>query len=375
MTYLIDGRPLQHGSAVRGIGTYLRGLLAGFTEAGVTDDIALLLAPGSAPEEVARHALTIARPRVARLKRRIQPLVDPLIVAAALARARPAPRLYHSAEWGQPVRSPVPVVLTVHDLIPFRFPQWYPWLRREHLLSLRLLRRASQILADSQSTADDLVSIASVSPERVAVVPLAVGAEFRPATAEAVEALRQELSLTRPFLLAVGAFDPRKRIGLLAEVVAAVRREHDVTLVIVGQQGNFEPAVSAALDRTGLTQHVLRLGHISLDRLVTLYTGAAGLVFTSAYEGFGLPPLEAMACGTPVAVFANSSLPEVVGTAAISVRDGDSGAMAAALSQLLADPAEAARRGREGLNWTSRFTWQRTAELTLEGYRRALHRQ
>src|SRR5438128_644579 len=158
MTYLIDGRSLQHGSALRGIGTYLRGLLSGFAQIGIADQIELVVARGQTiPSEVAEFGLRHPRGQLLQTKRRLQPLVDPLLMRLLLRRLRP--RLYHGVEYAQPIRSRLPVVITVHDLIPFIFPKNYPWQRREHLLALHLLRRADALIADSRQTRDDLIRI------------------------------------------------------------------------------------------------------------------------------------------------------------------------------------------------------------------------
>ena len=117
------------------------------------------------------------------------------------------------------------------------------------------------------------------------------------------------------------------------------------------------------------------IGHVSSDDLVALYTGAEVFVFTSAYEGFGLPPLEAMACGTPAAVFDNSSLPEVSGAAALMARDGDAVALAAAINGVLDSPDEREQRRSDGLAWASTFTWRRAAAMTYETYRSVLGRR
>ena len=187
-------------------------------------------------------------------------------------------------------------------------------------------------------------------------------------------AFASKFRLHRPFLLAVGTFDPRKRIAVLADVVRRVRRDHDVALVIAGDQGTFTGAVTDALARAGLAEHGRVIGHVTNDDLVALYTAAEVFVFTSAYEGFGLPPLEAMACGTPAVVFDNSSLREVSGGAASIVPDGDANAMAAAINAVLDDPAERERRRSDGLAWVANFTWPRAAALTYEIYRSVLER-
>ncbi len=367
---LIDGRALQSRSAVRGIGTYLRGLLDGFQELGAASDISLLLARGHPdPPEMARLSISAGAARIPSLHPTLQPVLDPLFIARALRRIEP--RLYHGVEWGQPIHSGAPVVMTVHDLIPFIFPRHYPWVRRAHIVALRLLRRADRIIAVSRSTADDLQRVAKVRDSQIVVVPEGISSTFQPAPAAVVEAACRRFGLTKPYVLAVGTFDPRKRIGNLARVVRLLASVHDVELVITGDQGNFGPGVTAALASEQIAHRSHVLGHVDAADLVALYSGARCLLFTSAYEGFGLPPLEAMGCGTAVVMYRNSSLPEVAGSAAVLVTDGDAQALADAAGGLLEDSAERSHRITSGLAWAARFTWKLAAERTLEVYRDA----
>jgi glycosyltransferase involved in cell wall biosynthesis len=359
---LIDGRALQDRSAVRGIGTYVRGLCEGLAGLGVYPD--LLLRTGvPPPPEMQRWGLGEGG-RIPVLKRRLQPVADHLLVMHALRRVRP--RLYHAVEWAQPLRSPVPVVVTVHDLIPFLYPRLYPWMRRERLAALHLLRRADAVVAVSRCTADDTVRLARVAPQRITVVPHGVAADFAPVPDGEVEAARARLGLRGPYLLSVGTFDPRKRVELLMEAAA---RLEGFTLVVAGDQGSYAGAVAAAAARAGVAGRTRVTGHLPLRELVALYSGAACLLFTSAYEGFGLPLLESMACGTPVVAFRNSALGEVGGDAAVLVDDGDTAAMAAAARRLLDDPGERSERVAAGREWAAGFTWAETARRTLEVYR------
>ena len=201
-------------------------------------------------------------------------------------------------------------------------------------------------------------------PQRVTVIPEGISPLFRPASTETVQRLRDHLRLDRKFLFAVGTFDPRKRIALLAEVVRRVRRDHDVALVIAGDQGTFTEFVTDQLARAGLAEQARVIGHVTTDDLVALYSAAEVFVFTSAYEGFGLPPLEAMACGTPAVVFDNSSLPEVSGPAAAWCPTVMRARWPTAINRLLSDPAERDRRRTEGRAWAATFTWRRAAEMT-----------
>ena len=363
---LIDGRALEGHSGVRGIGTYLRGLLGGLSGLGVTGGVDLLLHRGRALPDEARRLGVAGSASVPGVKRRLQPVLDPLLVIPALR----GHTLYHAVEWAQPLRSRIPVVVTVHDLIPFLFPDWYPWLRRERLLALRQLRHADAVIAVSRCTADDAVRLGRVDPRRITVVHHGVGPAHRPAGEDTVERVLAARAVRRPYLLAVGTHDDRKRIEVVARVAAQARSDHGAELVIVGDQGVYAPRVAAAVAAAGIAGSTRMLGFVDAAELAALYTAAGCVVYPSAYEGFGLPLLEAMACGAPVAAFRNSALPEVAGDAALLVEDGDAAAMAAAVSWLLGEPAERERRAAAGRDRAAGFTWARSAAAHLDVYRR-----
>lgn len=364
---LLDGRSLQTPSAVRGIGSYVRGLLEGLREEGGANEIGLLLSAGRPdPPELESLSLQAASGRIAALHPTLQPVADPLLVARAVRRLRPA--LYHAVEWGQPLWSSAAVVVTVHDLIPFIFPRQYPWVRRAHLAALRLLRRADRIIAVSQSTARDVERIAHVTPDRISVIGEGISSTFVPADPEAVQRMRRRFGLRGRYVLAVGTFDPRKRIDNLARVARRLTDALPLELVVAGEQGSFLEEVMAAIRGAGLTHRAHVLGHVEPGELAALYTGSKCLLFTSAYEGFGLPPLEAMRCATAVVMYCNSSLPEIAGEAAVLVPDGDAEAMAEAASRLIRDGAERSRRIAIGRRWSAEFTWRRAAQKTRAVY-------
>ena len=370
---LIDGRALQDRSAVRGIGTYLRGLLAGFRALGLGDRIELLFSSGAPlPPELPGLGARAAAARVPRVLRRLQPVLDPFFVEAVLTRLKPD--LYHGVEWAQPVGRKVPTVITVHDLIPFVMPTAYPWMRRERILALHQLRRADAVITDSHATAADVQRIARVADSRIHVVHLAVDPAFSPARAATVQQLRSRLGLQRPYLLATGTFDPRKRMQALAAVAATVVQHHDIDLVIAGDQGVYAAPLAATLRDAGVIDRSHILGFVPATDLVALYSGCACFVFTSGYEGFGLPPLEAMACGAPVVAFDNSSIPEVIGDGGFLVPDGDVSAMADVINALLADSARDEQIRARGRQRAAEFTWLRTAERTAAIYRDLLNR-
>jgi len=369
--YLVDGRALTGWSAPRGIGTYVRALLIGLTTLGVGEQLDLLTFRGQpVPSDLARLGLRHTA-SVPRLKRRIQPVADALLVSAALRRARPS--VFHAVEWAQPlIPGRVGVVVTVHDLIPFVFRDDYRWIRRERLLALKQLRFADAVITPSQATAEDVARLARVDAERISVVPHGVDPDFAPASGSSVAAFRAEHSVgDRPYLLFPGTLDERKRRDTLAAVVAGVRGQVDIALVIAGDQAVYRPTVEAALSRAGIREHSHIVGFLRREELVAAYSGATCVVFPSAYEGFGLPVLESLACATAVVAFANSAIPEVAGDAADLVSDGDVPAMTAAVLAVVgeSDSAKLARAER-ARRWAADFTWERSAREHLRVYQR-----
>ncbi len=252
MRVLIDGRPLQGASSVRGIGSYARGLIAGFTELAEPPEVSLLLSQGrELPPEVGAR-IRPARRRIPVVHPTLQPVADTVFVSRALRGTRAD--LYHAIEFGQPLRTHLPVVVTVHDLIPFIMPRDYPWVRRARILGLRLLSRADAVIAVSDATRRDVLRLTRTRPERIRVIPEGIAPMFHAASPDAVDTLRARLGIDRPFLLAVGTFDPRKRIALLADVVRRVRAEHDIVLVIAGDQGTFADHVLSQLAAAGIAE-------------------------------------------------------------------------------------------------------------------------
>ena len=365
---LIDGRPLQDLSATRGIGTYVRSLVGALAAGGEVEAIDLMLVSGAPPPPEADGWGCGAGPRLPRLKRRLQPTADPFLVAAALARHRY--RLYHAVEWAQPVVARIPVVVTVHDLIPFRFAEDYRWMRRERLLALRLLRRADAVITPSVATAGDAIRMAGVDPARIATIPHGVDPRFRPVDRTEVAAVRARHGIAADYVLTVGVFDPHKRLALLLDVLRLLRRQHPVELIIPGDQGAYSESVRQTVAAAGMAGAVHLIGHVPIEELTALYTGARCLLFTSAYEGFGLPLLESMACGTPVVAFDNSAIPEVAGDAGLVVADGDAAAMVDATLPLLSNGEQRHVRVEAGLRWARSFTWERCAAATADVYLR-----
>lgn len=300
-----------------------------------------------------------------------------------LAGAGSGPCVYHSPYTPVPPevrRAGLPAVVTVHDLLPLLQPQWFqPDSRREFARILASLQRRDQVICVSQASRRDFLTLVpDHPPQHVHAIPLAARGDLAPVgDRQRLLALRQRLGVGPEDLLvlALGTLEPRKNLAPLVEAFEQVAARHPqlpLRLVIAGAQGWQTEPLLERLRHSPARQAIQLAGHIADGELASLYSTATLLAYPSLHEGFGLPPLEAMACGTPVLCADRSSLPEVVGTAALTVDPASPVALATGLERLLLEPGLAARLGRAGLERAARFSWGRTVEQTLAVYRRAL---
>jgi glycosyltransferase involved in cell wall biosynthesis len=285
--------------------------------------------------------------------------------------------VFHATYWVGAYRPGVPTVLSLYDLIGARVPGSVPGPRRWALdLAVRLaLRNARHVLTLSEASKRDLVAVARVPEESVTVTHLAADARFRPADAAVVAELRTRLGLPSRYVLYVGINKPHKNLMTLVDAWGRVAEDHpeiaaSTELVIAGAWDPRYPEVRARAESLPAAARTRFIGPVAESDLPTLYSGAAVFAFPSRYEGFGLPPLEAMACGTPVVAADTTSLPEVVGDAGRLVDPDDVAGWAAALAEILADGALAADLGARGRARAAGFTWEATARRTWEVYRR-----
>jgi glycosyltransferase involved in cell wall biosynthesis len=279
--------------------------------------------------------------------------------------------LFHSPDFVLPPTHCVPAILTVHDLSFLRVPQYFVQGFREYLEGAvsRAVTRAPHILADSESTRRDLIELMAVEPERVSVLYPGVEARFQPVEdMELLRRVRMRYNLPEHFVLGLGTLQPRKNFdGLIRayhRLLAAWGSESGITdlaLVIVGSTGWLYEDTLALAERLGLGERVHFAGFVSDEDLPALYSLAAVFAFPSWYEGFGLPVLEAMACGTPVVAADNSSLPEVVGKAGLMVSAGDTDSLARALVCLLTDSSLRGHLIAAGHEQARRFSWEAAA--------------
>ncbi|HKP54198.1 MAG TPA: glycosyltransferase family 1 protein [Chloroflexia bacterium] len=295
------------------------------------------------------------------------------------AAARMKLDLLHCPVSVRPFISPCPVVITIHDLIFLRYPKSYHPAKQFYLraMSRWSAKHARHIIAVSEATRQDAIEMLGVSPCRVTTIHNGVGEQFIPLPSEEIEHFRQQHDLSGRTILYLGTLEPRKNITLLLDAFKEIeaRPEYaDVKLIIGGSKGWYYDEIFATAERLGLTgtDRVRFLGRVPDEELPLWYNVADVFAYPSLYEGFGLPPLEAMSCGTPVVVSNTSALPEVVGDAGLLLNPEDAAGWATAFMDLLNNRAIAQELAARGLRQAQKFNWQRAAEETLQVYRKAL---
>ena len=284
----------------------------------------------------------------------------------------PGAELFHATEHLLPPLREVPTILTVHDLIFRHLPEQHKPLNRWYLnLTMPLYcRRATHIITVSEQTRSDLVTFYGVPTGKITVIHEAADPAFRAPSADAVISTRARYHLPDRYLLFVGTIEPRKNLTrLLAAFEQLLAEGLTDALVIVGKRGWLTNDFDAALERSPARHAVIFPGFVPDADLPALYAGALALAMPSLYEGFGLPVLEAMACGTPVACSNNSSLPEIAGDAALLFDPADVDAISDALRRILGSSDLQSHLRDAGLRRANEFSWGRAARETLALYR------
>lgn len=287
------------------------------------------------------------------------------------------PDVFHATEHLLPYLRRTRSVFTLHDLAFLRSPESHLPLNRWFLglMMPRFLRSASAIVCVSQYTKEDAVSQYGLEESKVIVIPEGVHPRFHPVEdPELLASVRARYKLPARFILFVGTIEPRKNLATLWEAYRALRDEgRPVKMVIVGKRGWLYEATFRRLRELGLEQEVVQPGFVADEDLPAVYSLASCFAFPSLFEGFGLPPLEAMACGCPVVCSRVTSLPEVCGDAALLVPPSDVPALASALRRLLDDPDLCSDLRARGVLQASKFTWEKAAHSTLDVYRAVAH--
>jgi glycosyltransferase involved in cell wall biosynthesis len=371
----IDYTPAVHQRA--GIGRYTRGLVEALARLDSPHHFTLMVLG-----RTGAHYVPVGLPR--NFKLRWLPLSDRWATVLWYRLNLPLPvdwlagptDLYHGPSFTLPP-SRCPSLLTVHDLSFLRYPQGaHPallaWLTGA---VSRSLRRARHVLADSHNTRADLLQLMHVPAPRITVIGAGVDSRFQPVRdSAALVQLRARYSLPERFILGMSTLEPRKNFtGLIAafnQLAGRALPGAPLHLVIAGGKGWLYEPILAAADASPLRERVHFAGFVADADLPGLYSLAELFVFPSHYEGFGIPVLEAMACGTPVVCADNSSLPEVAGDAALLVNATDIDGLAGAMNQVLNEPALRARLVERGFRQAARFSWEDAARRLLEVYDR-----
>ena len=303
---------------------------------------------------------------------RLERWVLPLEVAVR----RPWPALLHSVDHVAPAWGAWRSVVTLHDLAFILYPETHtPESRAYYAATGESARHAQRVIAVSQRTASDAIRLVGVDPTRVRVVHEAAAPGYGPRSETEFELLARRLKLKvapRGYALFVGTLEPRKNLPLLLEAFALIRRELDAQLLIVGGRGWLDQPIFAARARSGLGDAAQFLGSLGAEDLATLYSHAGVFVLPSLYEGFGLPVLEAMACGAPVVCSNAGPLPEVAGDAAVLLPPTGAASWADSVLNVMTNTQLADELRRRGFARAASFSWERAALATRDVYREAL---
>jgi glycosyltransferase involved in cell wall biosynthesis len=289
---------------------------------------------------------------------------------APLLLARDGATVYHGVLNVMPVLATVPSVVTIHDISPILFPQTFRRINRMYTkwAIRRSAKHAAQLFTVSEHAKQEIVDHLGVTPERVTVTYDACDARFSPASPAELAAFRQRNNLPDRYLFYLGTLEPRKNIPRLIDAYAQIAKESGVPLLIGGGKGWLYEPILAQAERLQLGDMLRFVGYVPQAEQHLWYGAATAFVFPSLYEGFGMPPLEAMACGTPVIASNASCLPEIVGDAALQVDPYDIDALAAAMRRVLNDTDLQADMRAKGIVQAGKFSWLETAKRTHAVY-------
>jgi glycosyltransferase involved in cell wall biosynthesis len=361
----IDGIPLA--SAKTGIGHYTLELSRALAAIDPDDEFQLISPiPLVSEDHLPRNLRKVEAP-----KRKLW-----WVAGLPLYIRRSSLALFHGTNYDIPLWSPCPTVVSIHDLSLLLYPQTHlkHLVRRARYRLPLMARNATRIITATEHVKKEVAEHLHIDPAKIVVTPYAPRTDFRPMPRSETEATRRRLGVEDVFILFVGTIEPRKNLITLLRAFAETQMNTDLRpqLVIAGQEGWLMGEMLSYIEREGLKERIRFTGYITDEDLRALYSSCAVCVYPSLYEGFGFPPLEAMACGSPVIAADVPSLHETVGKAALLVPPTDVQQLARALVEMLGDEQKRAYFSRAGLEWAAQFTWERTAQLTLEVYRDAM---
>ncbi len=352
-----------------GIGTYIRGLLQGFGQIGADLQCDFITRPKEAP--AADLGVKAIRTFPSRTKNYS---LTELFAISALANRSQA-QLFHTPHYIIPLGLRLPLVVTIHDLIHLKFPQYFSFPKRAYArwMLQRAVRQARIILTVSECTKADLVRELRAEAEHILVCYNGIDPRyFQPLPGEQLEQFRQNQRLPRDYLLYVGNLKAHKNVSGLLHAWAQLAESVRPPLVLVGARIDLYSSLQRQAEELDRGKEVFFTGELTGEELACAYRLARGCVQPSWYEGFGLPPLEAMASGVPVAVSNRGSLPEIVGDAALIFDPENPEEMTAALEKLVTDTTLRKGLAQKGPEQARRYTWEKAARQTLEAYYRAL---
>jgi glycosyltransferase involved in cell wall biosynthesis len=370
MRIAIDARKLHDF----GIGTYIRNILLGLARLDQQTEYIVLCRPRDVELANDLGANFRAVPETARP----YSLAEQIAIPVSLVRERA--HLLHEPHYVLPPATRCRSVVTIHDCIHLMFPQYLPGTLAHLYARMSMwsaVRKSDQILTVSNASKRDILRFFDIAPEKVDVIYNAIDERFlAPPDAERMDLVRQRYQLDHPFLLYVGNIKPHKNLERLIDAFGRVRAQglDDLRLVIIGDEISKYPRLRQAVHRHRLDKYVRFLGFQPYDTLAAFYRLARAFVFPSLYEGFGLPPLEAMACGTPVVTSNVSSLPEIAGGAAILVDPYDAASIADGITRAVSDEALRAELTARGLARARDFSWTQSVAAIHRIYMDVLER-
>lgn len=356
-----------------GIGRYTLGLAQGLAELGLAHRLYLIVDQNVANGRYNLSALA-RLPGVELVPVAVGPFSPQQQVVLPLVARHLGLDLFHSPYYVKPYLGlPCPSIVTIFDMIGWRFPRSLSWRGRIFYRATMALavRTAALIITGSASAQADLAHVYRLPTTRLLVTPLASERRFRPQAPELIASTRARYQLPPAYLLYIGSDKPHKNLERLVRAwgrVVVAGANNGIPLVLAGHAAGGGESLRQLVSAEQLEQHVRFLPNVADSDLPALYSGASIFVFPSYYEGFGLPPLEAMACGTPVLCAYATSLPEVVGDAALTVDPFSMHDMAEGMSKLLNNPQLRHELSARGLQRARSFSWRRTAMATLAAY-------
>ena len=285
--------------------------------------------------------------------------------------------VFHAPANVLPRSIPCASVLTVHDLAFMRHPEFFRPTRRyyQRVLTRRSAKAATLIVAVSEHTKRDLVEFFQINPGKIHVIYNSIAPDFQPFDPESIAQFRAERGLPDPYLLYLGTLEPRKNVGTLVAAYARLRSligANAPPLILAGAKGWYYEPLFRQVRALGLERNVTFVGYVSREEQPLWYSGAALFVYPSLYEGFGMPIVEALGCGTPTVTSTTSSMPEAAGTLARLVEPDNADALATAMYHTLYDDAVRARTRAEGPDWARRFSLEDMAQRYSDVYREAV---